>query len=64
LRLQQLTALLFHLPLMPIDFALLLRSLKLFLAVELLLAAAILHLLFVLHIALPCIDAGDDGSAQ
>jgi hypothetical protein len=62
--LQQLLALLLHLAPMPIHLALLLHPLKLFPTVELVLPAVILHLLFALHVALPCFNAGDYSSAR
>ncbi len=64
LKLQQLPALLLHLPLLPIHLALSLDPLKLFPTVELPMPAAILHLLFALHVALLRLNAGDNGSAR
>jgi hypothetical protein len=64
LKLQQLPPLVLRLPLLPIYLASSLHSFKLFPTVELLLPAVILDLLLALHVALVCLNAGDDGSGR
>jgi len=64
LKLQQLPPLVVHLPLLPIHLASSLHPFKLLPTVELPLPAAILYLLFAQHVALLCLNAGDDGSAR